>query len=191
MATITDIHPQEEHQERLSHLLARETQIALELIIVVSIIATVVVFSTLYMFAIIPATVVLIAYGLLMLANTLEKRTRTVGSDAHGPETGPTVVNRSDESIHEDHSVEAHTPEARVQSAVQRCVTRVTIECAAGAALIAVALAFSVLDWKLVTLGIFVLFAYILLVTTPVWLAWLEDDLHDEVEHQEHVTGSR
>ena len=52
-------------------------------------------------------------------------------------------------------------------------------------------LASSVLDWKLLTLGVFVLFVYILLVTTPVWLAWLEDDLHEEIRHQDEIGGRR
>lgn len=190
--------PDPGRRERFSHFLARECQVILEIVVVVSLIATVVTMATVYMFAIIPAAILLVSYGLLMVANHVEKKTNDAPPTAETDEVvaAATKAGRSvthdasgiaDRVVHEDLTETERTGQYQVSLAVRHRLTRVTLYILTGVVAIALVLAWTALPGEVLALGIFVLSAYILAVSAPVWLAWLERDMEDEVEHQRDV----
>src|SRR5690554_4073458 len=62
-------------EESYIHFLARESQFYLEIIIIASLIATIVLMISFFFYAFIPLIILLLAYGLLVLANVIERST--------------------------------------------------------------------------------------------------------------------
>lgn len=172
-------------EESYTHYLARESQVFLEVLIVCSLVATVLLMITFFFFAFIPVIVLLLSYGLLVLANAIERHTATgapfgaaeEAADVRRAGSDPTQAGTVRMTFGKGWGI-------RSEDALRRRLARVTIEILAGAGLLALVMASIVLPLELVILGVGVLFAYIVFITAPVWLAWLNDETSDEERRQ-------
>lgn len=169
-----------EREESYTHFLARESQLFLEILIVVSLVMTVLLMVTFFFFAFIPVIVLLLSYGLLVLANAIERRTDS-GTQSVVPKR---VLDDPSTAIAIEDKPRLTAWRIRSDDALRRRLARVTIEILVGAGLLAFVMATIVLPVELTLLGVGVLFAYIVFISAPVWLAWLNDESSDEERRQ-------
>lgn len=178
----------EPREESYLHFLARESQLFLEILIVISLVLTVLLMISFFFFAFIPVTVLLVAYGLLVLANAAERHTESGRHPGESPEgdRAPSGIERAVEAASKPSEGPARRRGwgIRSEEALRWRLFRVTLEILAGAGLIAFVMAALVLPIELTMLGVGLLFAYIVFITAPVWLAWLNDESSDEEKRQ-------
>lgn len=170
----------ERREESYLHFLARESQLFLEILIVVSLVMTILLMVTFFFFAFIPVVVLLLSYGLLVLANAIERQT--------DPGT-PTLQGGLEGAVARAGKPEQASPKytrwgIRSESALRRRLFRVAVEILVGAGLLALVMATIVLPVELVTFGVVVMFAYIVFISAPFWVAWLNDESSDEERRQ-------
>jgi len=175
------------HHESSLHFFAREAKLVLRWAVFVFGAATVLTFMTFFFFAIIPAIALVAALALLMIAHAVEQQSMKPG-DPHD-ETA-----EDQRQMRQEAMVVAADPDAaqkqRIEEAVERKTARIVagiIVCVAVAALI---IAGAMFGRELFIIGGFILFAYMLLVATPVWLGWLNDQAEDETHRLEDRTGN-
>jgi hypothetical protein len=139
--------------------------------------------------AIVPAVLLLAAFIVLMIAHVIERRTLQPG-DPHD-ETA-----EDQQRLHREGVVLRADPDIarkqRIQEAVEaksrRTIVGIIVSIAVAALVIAV-LVFG-RQFELLMIGGFILFAYMLLVATPVWLGWLNDEAEFEAHRLEGGEGS-
>ena len=164
------------------HFLAQSSQSFLKVMIVLSLVLTILMMASFFFYAFIPVTVLLISYGLLVLAISIERQTAP-------PEDAQAELAAQTQAVEVEVETEAERRfrrgwRIRSESALRRRLTRVGIEVLIGAALLAAVLGTAVMPRGTIILGIGVLFCYILLLSSPMWLAWLNDVTGDEERRQ-------
>lgn len=171
------------HRESYIHFLARECRLILRWVVIFLAVTTAVTFGTLFYWAVLPGILLLIAYSMLMFANSLENSTRKPGDP--GAEEMTSLAEPTEEL-----PVSSSEDEKRViNAAIWARLTKIGIAIALGVAALAVIVAGAVFGGELLVLGTFILFAYMLLVAAPLWLGWLEDEAEEvthQVEHELH-----
>ncbi len=162
-----------QREESILHLIAREVRIWMRAIVVASGVLTVILMMTVWPAAYITAAIALGAYILMEVASAMERRTR-MGEELHQRE--------HDNAEREALPVAVREQAAAAKDVPPHVVRRISLLAAivvAVAAVIGLAMAFSIVDWPLVAIGAFVFFVYSILITWPVWLAWFEEDAED------------
>jgi hypothetical protein len=162
-------------EEGFLHYVAREGRVVLRWTIGACLVAIVacMVSPGFFFLAVIPAIVLLAAYILLLLANEIERRSDSVAHEAlERAETAGFVDVVEDHA--EDDQLEA------VQAEIVKRESRVGITILVAVLIVASIIAFVIFDLKLLAIGAFVLFAYMLLIAAPFWLGWFNDDIEDE-----------
>lgn len=163
------------HAESLIHFAAREGQLVLRWVAIGSAAATLATMVIFWFWAIIPALVFVASLCLLFVANDVEART-TRGSQ---PQTARPGTQASAES-HDD----SHRDEIPISIVVRETKTGLKIVVGAGlAALVLAAIAFG---WQWLGFGTLLIFAFMIFVTAPVWLAWMYDEIEEETERLKH-----
>jgi hypothetical protein len=157
-------------EESFVHFVAREGRVVLRILVIGSLIATAVTMITFWFWAFVPAVVLLISWGLLLITNDLEERTHVEGEMPldRAEAATPAVP---------DQSRALHLPGHEVPDAVFKRESRLGIEVAIGVGLAALILCGILMPWKLLAIGALVVFAYMLAIMAPVWLGALEDDI--------------
>lgn len=173
------------HEESLTHYLARQSQLVFRWGVMIFAATTAFAIITFYPLAIIPGGLLALNLVLLAIAKYVEQRTYHEG-DPH------------DETAEEQAQVPPPPPpssEVIEQEAVSRAVESRTAKIIAGilvtATIIALGIAAAIFDLQLLILGGFILFVYILFVTTPVWIGWLNDEAEEETHRVEERLHKR
>ncbi|MHC4989393.1 MAG: hypothetical protein ACYTGC_00290 [Planctomycetota bacterium] len=167
-------------QETFLHIAARDFQWALRGACVLLLLATAVFMIVFWPMAIPTVILLVVSYVLLLIADGLEHRTDPhAGSDAARAVASVAAPTELDERT------------ARLDKAhremIERRVTRIAIEVLTGALILAGALAISSgVSWEMVPIAGLVIVGYIVFVTTPVWLAWMEDDIEKHEGKEGH-----
>jgi hypothetical protein len=178
-------HPYDENEGAM-HFFARECQLIMRWIVRVLLVVTIGTMITFWWWAIIPATFLLAAYCVLMVCNLLERR-----FDRHQGEVEPvdastaaaapvTAAARAEETAAEA----APLPEWKKPNFRMSLLRHETIIMGAGVFVvfvIAAALAGLFIGWKTVLFATPFVVAYMVLITTPIWFAALEDDIEHEI----------
>lgn len=161
-------------REGFLHYLAREGRTGLRWTILGCIIAIVVcmVSPGFYFVAVVPAVVLLFAYVLLQFAGVVERRSDVVAHNILERSETAMVADVTDDHA-EDHQL---APE---HSHLVKRESKIAVGIIIAVMLTAVLIASIVLDFKVVAIGAFVVFAYMLLIAAPLWLGWIEDDIED------------
>lgn len=163
-------------EEGFLHFLAREGRITLRWTMLVCVMAIVVcmVSPGFFFVAVIPAAVLLIAYVLLVLANIVERRS---DHEAHA------ALERAETASGFSDVVEDHTEDDQLQpnqAEIVKRETRIGFIIVGVALLVGLAVATVFLPGRVIAIGAFVVFAYILFITLPVLLGWFNDDVDME-----------
>lgn len=199
-------HPGDE-KERAVHFYARECQATLRWLVRALILITALTAITFWFWAIIPATFLMITYGLYMIANVIEKRSsdrRLRAIEEREISVGPpeamaaTEIERAEaEPLEEEAAVvelgeaELEPPTRDVPMRVIKHETIVVAVAVLAVLILATVLAAIAWGWGLILFAVPVLFVYIILMSWPVWFAALEEDLeHESHEVEESVTGT-
>ena len=163
------------HAESLTHFAAREGQLVLRWVAIGSATATVATMVIFWFWAIIPALVFIASICLLFVADEVEART-TRGSQ---PQTALPQTHAS--AVSQD---ESHRGEIPMSIVVRESKTALKIVVSIGvAALVLAAIAFG---WQWFGFGTLLIFAFMIFVTAPVWLAWMYDEIEEETERLQH-----
>ena len=163
------------HAESLTHFAAREGQLVLRWVAIGSATATVATMVVFWFWAIVPALVFIASICLLFVADEVEART-TRGSQ---PQTALPQTHAS--AVSQD---ESHRGEIPMSIVVRESKTALKIVVGVGlAALVLAAIAFG---WQWLGFGTLLIFAFMIFVTTPVWLAWMYDEIEEETERLQH-----
>jgi len=171
-----------DREEGFLHYVAREGRLALRWLIVGCMIAVVVcmVSPGFYFVAVVPALLMFVSYVLLVVANEVERRSDAVAHDRLEQMETALVVD-----VFEDHGDDdqLHPVHAEIVKRESKTVAAIVVAVMIVALLIAAIL----FNWKVLAIGAFVVFAYMLLVAAPLWLGWIEDDIEIESSRLEHV----
>ncbi len=163
------------HAESLIHFAAREGQIVLRWVAIGSAAATVATMVVFWFWAIIPALVFIASLCLLFIANEVEART------TRGSQSNTALPQPQASAVSHD---ESHRDEIPMSIVVRETKTGLKIVVGAGvAALVLAAIAFG---WQWLGFGTLLIFSYMILVTAPVWLALIEDEIEEETERLKH-----
>lgn len=159
-------------REGFLHYVAREGRWFLRWTMIASIIAIIVcmVSPGFFFVAVVPALVLLVAYVLLLLTNEVERRSDTAAHD---------MLEQAETAVASD-VVENHAEDGQVHpkhAHIIRRESKTGIAIVAAIMVAALLIASVVLDLRVVAIGAFVVFAYMLLVAAPLWLGWIEDDI--------------
>jgi hypothetical protein len=160
-------------EETFLHFIAREGRLVLRWVVILSLIATAVTMITFWFWAFIPAVILMLSWGLLLMSNDLEERTHIEGEIPldRAEAATPAVP---------DQSRALHLPAHDVPDAVFRRESRLGIEVAIGIGLAALVICGILMPWKLVAIGALVVFAYMIILMAPVWLGAIEDDIDEQ-----------
>ena len=174
------------YHEGVIHFFLREGRTALRWLVLGLLATTVIAMVTIFHWAIIPATLLLVAYVSLLVANELQRRSDTHEEARHDRLGGEEEVARADQEqeplafmFEDEMSVPILKRESKFAS---WCVLAVLI-----AAVLAAAIFFG--GW-MILLAVPFIFAYMLMLGGPVWLAGLNDEREDEVLRLEQTGES-
>lgn len=157
-------------EESTLHLLARESRVVMQAVMVVSGIATVIFMMTIWPAAYVTGAIAAMAFAWIWVAEWIERRS-TAGEEIERAEVAKAVEEAmpqaavEPEEIVETESVEVVKREGWIVGIV-----------IAAAAIIALTIGLIVFDRTMVAIGAFVFFLYAILITWPAWLTWLEED---------------
>ena len=177
-----DVEQDEARGETALHFCAREVQVTLAWTVRVLIPVTAVTAITFWFWAIIPAVLAVAAYLALLVTNVVERRSDhrepgTISADAAA--AGSIVVEMEDEA--ED----AGRPGWQRRTVGWALFKHEVILFSIGVFavfIVALVIALTLFGKASVLLAALFLFAYILLLSSPVWFAALEDDIEDSSE---------
>lgn len=175
------------HHESALHFFAREAKLVLRWAVFIFGAATVLTFMTFFFFAIIPAIALIASLVLLLIAHSLEQRTVQPG-DPHD-ETAEDQARTKQAAATMPPDLEAARKD-RVEDAIERKSARMIAGIIVSVAVVALVVAGAIFGRELFIIGGFILFAYMLLVATPVWLGWLNDEAEEEAHRIEGRPGS-
>jgi hypothetical protein len=185
-ARLTDPAVANEREEPVLHTIARESVWILRWIVGLSLVATAVMMATFFFWALVPGIILIISYGLLVMATDLERRTN---SQPDGEYTFQAVELGNFTPEERAARAEARAKEDQIQPVIDNRVTRITIEVLCGAIFLGVVYAGVLFGWQLFAIGALVLVAYIIFVMAPVWLGWMEDEVSDGIKKIEGTQG--
>jgi uncharacterized membrane protein len=162
-------------REGFLHYVAREGRIALRWTMLICIVAIVVcmVSPGFFFVAVIPAGVLLLAYVLLLLANLVERRS---DRESHAALEQSETAGVAD--VVEDHTEDDQL--APDHAEIVKRETKVALAIIGGALLIGLGVAAIFLPARVLAIGAFVFFAYMLFIAMPVILGWFNDDVEME-----------
>lgn len=163
------------HAESLTHFAARESQLVFRCVAIGSAVATVATMVVFWFWAIIPALVFLASVCLLFVANEVEVRT-TRGSQSNTVLPQPRASAMSDDESHRD----------EIPMAIVVRESKTVLKIVVGIGVVALVLAAIAFGWQWLGFGTLLIFSYMILVTAPVWLALIEDDIEEETERLKH-----
>jgi hypothetical protein len=158
-----------EREESFLHLVAREGRVWMQAIMIICGVATLVLMVTIWPAAYVTGAIALAAYIATLVAGAIEKRAapgEDIAQRDAFQQVEPTPTAERIEAEATDVPPEAVKREGWILGAV-----------VGAAAIVALTLGLTLFDWKLVAIGSFVFFVYAILITTPAWLAWLEEDV--------------
>lgn len=185
-AYASDGAPNAVHHESATHFFAREAKLVLRWAVFIFGAATILTFMTFFFFAIVPAIALVASLALLMIVSFIEKQTTQPG-DPHD-ETAEDQLRTRETQQSAEVDPEA-AKQIRIDDAVERKSARIIIGIVVSVAVIALIIAGVMFGRELFIIGGFIFFAYMLLVATPVWLGWLNDEAEDEVHRIEQRIG--
>ena len=173
--TPEELHGGAAHSESMTHFAAREGQLVLRWVAIGSAAATVATMVVFWFWAIIPALVFIASLCLLFVANEVEARTtRDSQPEAALPQTQVSAVSHD----------ESHPDDIPMSIVVRESKTVLKIVVGVGvAALVLSAIAFG---WQWLGFGTLLIFCYMIFVSAPVWLGWIEDEIEEETERLKH-----
>jgi hypothetical protein len=168
--------------EAASHFFAREGQTMLRHVVRALVLITAIFMIFLWLWVAIPVTFLLIAYGLLMLTNVAEERTRGAGDDAEGAEDDESAAPMVATTAHPQPRFEAPV-DGPIGDGLPLPVLKREVILIAAAVLvvggIASALSIALFGWLLAPITIPVIFAYMTLLSWPAWVAALSADAEE------------
>jgi Ca2+/Na+ antiporter len=173
--TQTAQHQADRPRETFLHVVARDFKWALRAACLLLLIATVVFMTTIFPLAIPTVILLLLCYALLVIAESVEHRTE------HATSTADQTPGAEAPSADSPAAPEAQRRQQRTTT-IERRVTRISLEVLGGALVLAAGLGAAVFHWTVLPIAGLVLLGYIILVTAPVWLAWMEDDVEEAVK---------
>jgi len=181
-----DVGPHEARGETALHFCAREVQVTLAWTVRLLIPVTAVTAITFWFWAIIPAVLAVAAYLALLVTNVVERRSdhRELGTVSADAAAGGDVVEIEDEAA------DAGRPGWQRRTVGWALFKHEVILFSIGVAVVfvvAVVIAVTLFGKASVLLAALFLFAYILLITSPVWFAALEDDIEDTSQRLDEV----
>lgn len=162
--------------ESFMHVIARDFQWLLRGLCVLLLIGTAVA-MVVFWYAAIPLVLLLVlCYALLVIADGVEQRT------TDEPTAAPRI--RVDAAAAAAQVRQAAEAERAIEQRrrLEPRLTRIALEVLAGALVlgaVGAGLAIGAFGWKLLPIALLVLTGYAILVTTPMWLAWMEDDVDE------------
>ncbi|MBT8485009.1 MAG: hypothetical protein HKO59_02180 [Phycisphaerales bacterium] len=163
--------------ENAVHFFAREGQIWLRWTVQILLVVTILTMVTFWFWAVVPATALLIAYGALMFVNAVEKRSDQ--SPAASVETAAPEADAEAGEVYEDAGAEVAQVMPEVAMPLLKHETKVLSILVGAVLLLAAIMALVFFGGKTMLIAIPFLFAYILLLCLPVWLAAFEDDVEE------------
>ena len=182
------LNPKKE-DESASHFFAREGQVILRFTVRLLVLITAIFMISLWLWVAIPVTFLLIAYGLLMLTNVAEERTRTPapGSEEHGEMGDEIIAGEAGEVAKERYPQPTFEPPVDAGGGLLSLAVlkREVIIVAIAAVIlggIAGGVAIALFGWTLGPLALPVIFAYLVLLGWPVWTAALSADIESHAE---------
>lgn len=150
------------------HVVARDFTWLLRGACIVLLIASVIFMATFWYAAIASIALLLVCYALLVMAEGID----------HWTDDAPDAAARAAIAPPPSRPTPQEADEIIRTAAWERRGGRIVVEILLGAAVIAAAAAFSSgVPWEVLPIAALVVFGYAILVTTPMWLAWLEEDL--------------
>ena len=172
-------------REGFLHYVAREGRVGLRWTMLICIIAIVALMVSpgFFFVAVIPAGLLLVAYVLLLLANLVERRS---DRESHA------ALERSETAIVDD-VVEDHAEDdqlAPTHAEIVKRETKAALAIIGAALLIGLGVAAIFLSPKVLAIGAFVFFAYMLFIAMPVLLGWFNDDVEMESRRLENEPQS-
>jgi len=172
--------------EGVVHYFASESQTALRWVVRGLLLVTAITMVTFWFWAILPATLLVITYLLLLLAREVERRSRSAtAASAPAPSVATPEITSSItvEQVHPE-DLPAGDDET-VSMPLLRHEVLVISSGVAAVLIIAIVLATIFFGGPMALLAGLFFFAYILLIGGPVWLAAIEDDIEDETQRLE------
>jgi hypothetical protein len=161
-------------RETALHAFVHEWQTFLRWTVLLLLVATIATMTTFYFWAIVPATMAAFAYVVLLVTNELERR-----SDRRGAEGSAGAMGRAESDERTVAGAAAEDEHVVAMPLVRHETTVVTV---GGLALLVIAaiVAAAIFGGWMMLFAIPFLFAYIVLLGLPAWLAAIEDDIEDE-----------
>jgi len=184
-------------EDSISHFAARELQIVLRVIVVASIIAVVLTMVTFYFWVWVPLTLLVAASIGLIVANSIERKTRNERLEAihqaHRERLAHEIDPESESTVEAQFfakDAEHFTPLPLLKREWRIGIEIVTCLLLAAGALVALGLIYDLLAWELVAIGAGLVVCYGLLVMAPVWLGWFGDVEEEERLKQRNTRES-
>ncbi|MHC5113664.1 MAG: hypothetical protein ACYTGP_04460 [Planctomycetota bacterium] len=172
------------------HYFARESQLMLRWVVRCLLVVTAITMVTFWFWAILPATLLVITYLLLLLAREIERRSRR-GRPAPEAEVAAPVASASSPAAAAEVKPE-DLPAGDDETVSMPLLKHEVIVISSGVAavmIIAIVLAAIFFGGAPALLAALFFFAYILLLGGPVWLAAFEDDIEDETHRLEEAAA--
>jgi cobalamin synthase len=178
-SVVSYLDPEEVSGEGSLHTLAREGQSIALWTVRVLLVVTIITMVTFWFWAVIPAMLLVVAFLALLVMNVIERRSDRHNVDETKP-VAPSVAARTDVEgvVHEGCEEESH--DEKVASQVLRHETLIVGAGIAAVVLLAGVLASVFFVGPMIPVAVLFLVAYVAFITTPVWLAAIEDDIEDE-----------
>jgi hypothetical protein len=182
-APLDDPAPTNVPHESALHFFAREGQLVLRWTIGALVLITIGTMVTFYFWAILPATLLLVAFLALQLTNVVERRS------AHRPDANDTLLETgvvASEAPWTEVAPVAEAAPARDESETNMAMpllkheSKVVLIGVLALLVLAALVAGVIFGGVTMLLAIPFVFAYLLILGAPVWLAAIEDDIEDE-----------
>jgi hypothetical protein len=162
-------------REPFLHIVARDFQWVLRGLCLLLLAATVIFMMTFWPAAIATVIMLLLCYIALVIADGVEHRT-DIAPHEEEPAGGPAATSPADAVT----ELNSKRKQARTV-AIERRLTRISLEVLGASIVLAATMAGVAFGWKILPIAGLVVLGYIILVTAPVWGAWMESDVQDEV----------
>ena len=190
--TTLNTHTDVVSKEPWLHAFARESRNMLRLVVLALMLATVITMVTFPFWGIFPAILLLLAYGLLWVANIAEHRSRTGMMRCNLPaiehEFDRVAPVDADELAGECEAEErTETPEALKEIPVSTLLKESisAAEIVIGAAVAATIVAALMFHWTMLAIAVLFLFPYMIILLAPVWLGSFSRELQDQEIRQQ------
>jgi hypothetical protein len=172
------VEPKPAHSERpesVAHWVAHTASVFLRPVFLIFLTATIVLMATFWPLAVVTGFLAVAVGTVLWVSGRVEDHTEA----GTAPGSMPTAIENIDPAeeariIHEEDR--ADEVEARVILHESRTVAGIVV----GLAILAVLVGVTLFEWPMVALGVAIVFLYMAIVSTPVWLAWIEGEVEEQ-----------